>query len=116
MSEPETKKEYIKQAMKMMNMTPRSARKWQKTQAYRDYRDYRDDQRYSGYTGGVVDRAIKVYRGTASKGEAVKVYQYLSRTQGAESGTRRFGEGRTAVSAETAAQRNWLRDKTDRFT
>jgi len=113
---PETRKEYIDAAKEMMNMTPSSARKWQRSEAYQEYRMYRDGQRYSGYTGRVVDRAIEVYKGRASKAEAQKVYQYLSRTKGAESGERRFGSGRTSVSAETAAQRNWLRDPTGRFS
>ena len=100
----------------MMNMTPSSARKWQQTKAYKEYKEYRDDTRYEGYTDSVVSRAVEVYRGNATKGEAQKVYQYLSRTRGAEAGERRFGEGRTKVSAETAAQRNWLRDPSGRFS
>lgn len=115
-SDPSTREEYIKAAKKMMNMTPRSARSWQETEAYNEYRRYRDGQRYSGYTDGVVDRAIRVYNGVASKQEAEKVYSYLSRTEGAEAGDRRFGSGRSKVSAETAAQRNWLRDPTGRFS
>lgn len=115
-SNPSTRKEYIKAAKKMMNMTPGSARDWQDTMAYKEYRRYRDGQTYSGYTDRVVNRAVKVFNGTASKGEAEKVYLYLSRTKGAEAGDRRFGDGRTRVSAETAAQRNWLRDPTGRFS
>lgn len=116
MAEPQTKNEYIKEAKKMMNMTPSSARKWQQSEAYQDYRMYRDKERYNGYTEGVVDRAIKVYRGKASKSEAKKVYSYLKRTRGAEAGDKRFGSGNSKVSAETAAQRNWLRDPSGRYT
>lgn len=116
MSEPSTRKEYIDAAKKMMNMTPSSARKWQRSEAYQEYRIYRDDQRYQGYTDSVVDRAIEVYKGRATKGEAQKVYQYLSRTKGAEAGERKYGSGRSMVSAETAAQRNWLRDPSGRYS
>mgnify|MGYP007038794663 CR=1 FL=1 len=115
MEDPQTRKEYIQAAKKMMNMTPASARRWQRTPAYQEYRMYRDGQRYQGYTDDVVERAISVYRGRASKADAQKVYQYLSRTKGAEAGEREYGKGSTSVSAETAAQRNWLRDKTGRF-
>lgn len=116
MAEPKTRKEYIDAAKEKMNMTPSAARKWQRTEAYQEYRRYRDRQRYRGYTDRVVDRAIKVYRRKASKEEAKKVYKYLNRTSGAESGERKFGSGSTAVSGETAAQRNWLRDRTSRFS
>ena len=116
MAEPETRKEYIQAAKKKMNMTPSAARKWQRTQAYQEYRNYRDGQRYQGYTDRVVDRAIKVYQGKASKEEAKKVYQYLSRSKGTESGEQKYGSGNTAVSANTAAQRNWLYDSTGRFS
>lgn len=97
-------------------MTPASARKWQRSEAYQNYRIYRDDQRYQGYTDRVVDRAIEVYKGRATKAEAEKVYLYLKRTKGAEAGERKYGSGRTKVSAETAAQRNWLRDRTGRYS
>lgn len=116
MAEPNTKKEYIEEAKKMMNMTPESARKWQQTQPYQEYRIYRDKQKYRGYTDHVVDRAIQVYRGKASKTQAQKVYQYLKRTRNGNAGERRFGEGRSAVSAQTAAGRNWLYDSTGRYS
>lgn len=116
MTEPETRKEYIDAAKEMMNMTPSAARKWQRSEAYQEYRIYRDDQRYHGYTDNVVERAIDVYKGRATKAEAQKVYQYLSRTNGAEAGERKYGSGRTQVSAETAAQRNWLRDPASRYS
>lgn len=115
MIKPKTRKEYIEAAREMMNMTPSSAREWQRSEAYQEYQRYRDGQRYSGYTDRVVDRAIQVYKGKASKAEAQKVYQYLSRTKGAEAGEQRFGSGRDAVSAETSAQRNWLRDPAGRY-
>lgn len=105
---PRTRKQYIKEARKMMNMTPASAREWQRSEAYQEYRHYRDEQKYAGYTGNVVDRAIRVYNGSASKQEAEKVYSYLNRAKGTEGGEQKFGSGSKAVSANSAAKRNWL--------
>jgi len=116
LSEEKTKEWYQRKAKQLMNMTPGSARKWQRSQAYKEYRRYRDGQRYNGYTDDVVERAIRVYRGRASKEDSRKVYSYLKRNRYDEKGEARFGSGNTSVSADTAADRNWLWDPTGRFS
>ena len=106
---------YLVKARRAANMTPSAIRRWQETQAYKEYRRYRDKKKYNGYTSRVVNRAVRVLRGRASEGSAEKMYQFINRHRGQEGGERRFGSGRTAVSAHTAALRNWGYDPTGRF-
>jgi hypothetical protein len=98
------------------NMSPAAIDRWTETKAYAQYRRYRDNQKYRGYTAKVVTRARRVAAGKASEGEREKVSRYLKRAIKNGSGEKRFGFGATAVSANTAALRNWGFDPTGRFT
>jgi hypothetical protein len=97
------------------NMTVSDLRDWTDTSAWGEYRRYRDGQRYDGYTRNVVRRTMKVVRGEASQRSVEKVRQYLARHREQSAGERRFGDGRSAVSAHTAGLRNWGYDPAGRF-
>lgn len=96
-------------------MTPAQIRKWQQSKAYKDYRKYRDGQRYSGYTGNVVDRAIRVLKGSARPSDCLKMAKFIKRHRKQESGEKRFGKGRSKISAHTAGLRNWGYDPTGKY-
>ena len=97
-------------------MTPEGMREWRDSEAFADYRKYRDAQRYDGYTDYVWRRALSVIEGEASDEIRRKVHGYNSRhLKQNEAGERRFGSGRDAVSAWTAALRNWGYDPTGRY-
>jgi len=93
------------------NMTPATFRAWQDTQAFRDYRSD-----YGGDLSEVLARTSQVLRGSASTNQREKVDSFVSRMKQQDAGMRQYGAGRTAVSARTAALRNWGFDPTGRFT
>jgi len=92
-------------------MTPTTFREWQDTQAFRDYRSD-----YDGDLSVVLSRTSQVLRGSASTRQREKVDSFVSRMKRQDAGMRQYGSGRTAVSARTAALRNWGFDPTGRFT
>jgi hypothetical protein len=102
--------------MRSPNMTPAGMREWRNSEAYAEYRRYRDAQRYDGYTDYVADRALEVIRGNASEYKREKVGGYIARHIKQSAGERRFGSGSDAVSAWTAALRNWGYDPTGKYT
>jgi len=93
------------------NMTPATFREWQDTRAFADYRSD-----YDGNLSEVLARTSQVLRGSASTNQREKVDSFVSRMREQDAGMRQYGEGRTAVSARTAALRNWGFDPTGRFT
>jgi len=93
------------------NMTVRAFEQWKKTDAYAQYRSYRGARTVDK----VVRRTKRVLRGTASDSDTEKLENYLARATKGPAGERRFGEGRSKISAKTAALRNWGYDTTGRF-
>lgn len=98
------------------NMTVAGMRQWRNTEAYAEYKKYRDKQRYRGYTDYVADRALSVIQNDASEKARKKVTSYIARHKKQSAGRRKYGSGNTAVSAHTAALRNWGYDSTGRYT
>jgi hypothetical protein len=82
-------------------------REWADTKAFKSYKDYRDRQRYNGYTMDVLNRAIRVANGTATRSDRQKVASYLSRAKAAY---RSDGAGSTThagTARNVVALRNW---------
>jgi len=92
-------------------MSPRDLRRWKQSEAYAQYRSYRGD----ATVDKVVRRTMRVLKGTASQSETAKLKAYLARATKGPAGRRRFGSGRSKVSAKTAALRNWGYDTTGRY-
>jgi len=93
------------------NMTVRAFEQWKKTAAYTQYRSYRGAKTVDK----VVRRTKRVLRGSASESDTQKLENYLARATKGPAGEPRFGEGRSKISAKTAALRNWGYDTTGRF-
>lgn len=103
------------EARRLANMTVRSLKRWRKSEAFRDYRRYRDGQMYSGYTDNVVDRAIRVLKGSARPSSCRKMKSFVKRHKKQSAGKKRFGSGGSKISAQTAALRNWGYDPTGKY-
>jgi len=93
------------------NMTLKGFDAWTKSEAYKDYRND-----YSGDLMPVIRRTKRVLRGSASKQEREKVESFITRMKAQEAGKRKYGSGSSAVSARTAALRNWGFDPTGRYS
>ena len=93
-------------------MSPRDLRRWKKSEAYAQYRQYRGP----ATVDTVVRRTMRVLTGTASQSDTAKLKGYLARATKGPAGRRRFGSGRSKVSAKTAALRNWGYDTTGKFS
>jgi len=93
------------------NMTVAGFDRWTNSDAYKQYREYRGGEN----TGPVIRRTRRVLAGTASPEEVRKLKAYLARAKQQDAGPRRFGSGRSKVSAHTAALRNWGYDPTGAF-
>ena len=94
------------------NMSPADLRRWKESEAYAEYRSYRG----ATTVDTVVRRTMRVLKGTASDSDTKKLKAYLARAKKGPAGRRRFGSGRSKVSAKTAALRNWGYDSTGRFS
>ena len=93
------------------NMTLAQLDRWTQTQAYREYKQYRG----AGQVEAVIARTRRYLRGEASAQERQKVEEFIGRHSAQSAGERKFGRGPSAVSAHTAALRNWGYDPTGRF-
>lgn len=93
------------------NMTLSQLNRWTNTTAFAEYRRYRGHQTVDA----VVRRTKRYLRGEASTGEEQKVESFISRHRAQSAGRRKYGSGPGAVSAQTAALRNWGYDPTGRF-
>jgi len=92
-------------------MTLKGFDAWTKSEAYKDYRND-----YSGDLAPVIRRTRRYLRGSASDREQAKVQSFISRMKAQEAGERKYGSGSSAVSARTAALRNWGFDPTERYS
>jgi len=97
--------------MTQPNMTLKGLDEWTKSEAYQDYRND-----YDGDLMPVIRRTKRYLRGSASDSEREKVESFISRMKAQEAGERRYGSGSSAVSARTAALRNWGFDPTGRYS
>jgi len=97
--------------MAQPNMTVAALDRWTSTEAFREYRAYRG----AGTVDTVVARTRRVLAGRGQPGERKKVEQFIARHRAQQAGERKFGSGPSAVSAQTAALRNWGYDPTGRF-
>lgn len=98
------------------NMTVRGMQQWRSTEAYAEYRRYRDDQKYSGYTRNVTDRALAVIRGEATPAQEEKVRNYIARAKGGYQSTGAGSRKFAGVAKNVAALRNWGYDPYDTYT
>jgi len=94
------------------NMTPSALDEWTATDAFEEYREDRGHQKVDA----VLRRTRAVLRGDAAQGNVEKVEAFIARHKAQPSGERKYGSGPTAVSARTAALRNWGYDPTGRFS
>lgn len=92
-------------------MSLRGLDQWTKSEAYQDYK--RD---YDGDLNVVIHRTRRYIRGNASERDREKVESFISRMKAQEAGERKYGSGSSAVSARTAALRNWGFDPTERYS
>jgi len=97
--------------MTQPNMSLRGFDAWTKSEAYQDYRTD-----YSGDLMPVIRRTKRYLRGSASETDQDKVESFISRMKAQEAGERKYGSGSSAVSARTAALRNWGFDPTGRYS
>jgi len=94
------------------NMTVAQLEAWTDTDAFQEYRNSRG----TGTVDDVIRRTKRVLRGTASQADRDKVRSFIARHKQQNAGDPKYGSGPTAVSAHTAALRNWGYDPTGRFT
>jgi len=92
------------------NMTLNGFQLWQQTD---EFQDYRAD--YTGNLDPVLDRTRRVLAGRATASDREKVRSFISRMKAQPAGEEQYGSGRRAVSARTAALRNWGYDPTGVF-
>lgn len=99
------------------NMTAQGMKNWRNSEAYKEYREYHDDQEWADESvRQISNRALRVIKGEATEEEAEQVKNYISRAKEQDAGEPLYGEGRSKVSARTAALRNWGYDPTGRYT
>jgi len=94
------------------NMTPSALDEWTATDAFKEYREDRGPAKVDA----VLRRTRAVLRGDAAQGNVEKVRNYIKRAKAQNAGPQKYGSGPTAVSARTAALRNWGYDPTGRFS
>jgi len=94
------------------NMTLGQLERWTDTEAFAEYRLDRGHQTVDA----VIRRTKRYLRGEATADEEQKVEAFIARMKADEAGRRKYGSGSGAVSARTAALRNWGYDPTGRFS
>jgi len=92
-------------------MSLRGFDRWTKSDAYKEYK-----ADYDGNLMPVIHRTKRYIRGNASERERDKVESFISRMKQQPAGERKYGSGSSAVSARTAALRNWGFDPTGRYS
>jgi len=96
--------------MSTPNMSLRGLDQWTKSDAYKEYK-----REYDGDLNVVIHRTKRYIRGSASKRDRDKVESFISRMKEQPAGEKKYGSGSDAVSARTAALRNWGFDPTGRY-
>jgi hypothetical protein len=94
------------------NMSQTQFERWLATPEFREYQAYRG----VATVQEVVERTRAVLAGRATEADEQKVGRFIARMKEQSAGQQRFGSGSTAVSAKTAALRNWGFDPTGRFS
>jgi hypothetical protein len=94
------------------NMSVAAFDRWTATEAFEEYREYRGPDTVDAVTR----RTRAVLTGRASEQNVAKLRAFIKRMKANDAGRQRFGSGPAAVSARTAALRNWGYDPTGRFS
>jgi hypothetical protein len=90
---------------------------WKSSDAYADYEEYHDRQDWADEdVSAIVARAKRVIKGSASEDDVEMVEHFIGRHVKQDAGKRKYGSGRSKVSAHTAALRNWGFDPTGKFS